>query len=750
MSAFRWRDKSGDWTNMRNLGISLLVCGAWLTVAQAQVEYVDPTIGGVGYLLQPTRPTVSLPNSMLRFYPVRRDALDDQIHSFPLTIISHRLGELFWLMPGDGTPDAEAWHRPIAYDLEKTTPYYYSTRLDGSLIQIEFTPTARCGNFRFTFPSGKPEILLANRQSGRLETQGTNAVAGSEEFQGMKAFVYGEFSAPVSISSERLDDKSRLTIRAGEPGKVLEFRYGISYISIDQAHRNLRREIPAWNFEAVKHLARDAWNRELGQIKVEGGTPAQRRVFYTALYHCSERMVNISEDGQYYSGFDHQVHQDARPFFVDNWLWDTYRAMEPLHMLLNPEQEADKIQSYVRMYEQSGWMPSFAMVWGDWHAMTGNHSAAWMADAWFKGIRNFDLKTGYEGVRKNALEATMLPWRKAPKCPLDDFYAEHGYYPALPPGEKETITLVDTNWERRQAVALTLDQSYDDCCTAQLARELGKSADYDFFLKRSLNYKNVYRADKGFMWPKDAQDHWIEPFDPKFSGGPGARDYFTENNAYTYTWDAPHDYNGLFELMGGRRAAEAKLDQLFREDIGRPRYEFYSVFMDSTGMVGQFSMGNEPSMAIPYIYNHLGAPWKTQKRVRQLIEDWFTDSLMGIPGDEDGGGLSAFVIFSMLGFYPVVPGIPQYELCSPVFDRISINLHNGKKFELICRNNSRDSKYIQSIRLNGKILNRVWFRHADIVNGGTLELKMGNTPNETLGADPAKFPPSAISYQPNN
>ena len=184
------------------------------------------------------------------------------------------------------------------------------------------------------------------------------------------------------------------------------------------------------------------------------------------------------------------------------------------------------------MLFRSDWMPSFALVWGDWHAMTGNHSAAWLADAWFKGIRNFDLKTGYEGVRKNALDSTMLPWRKAPKCPLDDFYAEHGYYPALHPGEKETISLVDTNWERRQAVALTLDQSYDDWCTALLARELGKSADYDFFLKRAENYKNVYRADRGFMWPKDAQGKWVEPFDPKFSGGPGARDYFTENNAY--------------------------------------------------------------------------------------------------------------------------------------------------------------------------------------------------------------------------
>jgi len=215
----------------------LLVCGAWLTAAQAQVEYVDPTIGGVGYLLEPTRPTVSLPNSMLRFYPARRDALDDQIHSFPLTIISHRLGELFWLMPCAGEPDAGAWNHRAAYDQEKTTPYYYSTRLDGSLIQVEFTPTARCGYFRFTFPSGKPVVLLANRKDGELAAEGTNAVAGSEQFQGMKAFVYGEFSAPVSVAASRAGAKSRLAIRAREPGKGIEFRYGISYISVEQARK---------------------------------------------------------------------------------------------------------------------------------------------------------------------------------------------------------------------------------------------------------------------------------------------------------------------------------------------------------------------------------------------------------------------------------------------------------------------------------------------------------------------------------
>ncbi len=496
----------------------------------AQVDFVDPTIGGVGQLLEPTRPTVSLPNSMVRVYPVRRDVLDDQIQSFPLTIISHRLGELFWLMPHDGAPDAAAWEQRAAYDQEKSTPYYYSVRLDDSLIQVEFTPAAQSGYFRFSFPAGNPVVLLANRQGGEMTALPGNAISGVEIFSGMKAYVYGEFSAPVEIAVRVDARKTRLEVTTLKAWRTLEFRYGVSFISVEQAQKNLRREIAHWDFEKVKRQARDLWNRTLGQIQVEGGTLAQKRVFYTALYRCYERMVNITEDGQYYSAFDHQVHRDARPFYVDNWLWDGYRALEPLQTLLNPGQQADKIQSYVRMFEQSGWMPSFAVLWGDHACMTGNHAAAWFADAWFKGVQNFDLAKAFDGVRKNSLAATLIPWRNGPPTSLDKFYSEHGYMPALRPGEPETVTEVHS-FERRQAVAVTLENSYDDWCIAQLARVLGRDADRELFLKRAAFYKHLYRADPGFMWPKDSAGNWIEPFDPKFSGGMGGRDFTTENNA---------------------------------------------------------------------------------------------------------------------------------------------------------------------------------------------------------------------------
>jgi predicted alpha-1,2-mannosidase len=709
--------------------------------SRAQVQYVDPTIGNVGVLLVPTRPAVYLPNSMVRMYPVRADALDDRIQFFPLTISSHRMDELFSIMPGKAGA-------PAAYDQERTTPYFYSTRFDESLIQTQFSPSERCGYFRFSFPDGDAFVSLANRQPGSLEVQDKTTVNGEEQFSGMKAYVYGEFSEPVEFKAESHGEGSRVTI-TNKGAKQLDFRYGISFISVEQAKKNLRREIPAWGIEPVREAAKSRWNSTLGQIAVEGGTEAQRRVFYTALYRSSERMINITEDGQYYSGFDHKVHQDTRPFYVDNWLWDTYRALEPLQTLLNPDVEADKLQSYVRMYQQAGIMPTFAEVTGPYACMNGNHSAPWFADAWFKGVRNFDLATAYEGVRKRSLEVTMLPWSLKPKGALDDFYRDHGYMPALRPGEKETDPIV-TPFEKRQPVPVTLENSFDDWSIAHLADVLKKPEDEKFFLGRAANYKNLYRADKGLMWPKDSDGKWIEPLDPKFDGGMGGRDYYDENNGYTYTWDVMHDIDGLATMMGGTAKAQANLDQLFREPLGRSKYEFQAKFPDSTSMAGQFSMGNEPSLAIPYIYNRLGAPWKTQKRIRMLLESFFPDSLQGIPGDEDGGGMSAFVVFSMLGFYPATVGVPTYDVGSPIFSKATIHLKNGKDLVIVAEHTSHENKYVQSVRLNGKLLDQVWFRHADIVNGGTLELKMGDEPNTALGSRPSAFPPASLQTHPGD
>lgn len=712
--------------------------------SNAQVEYVDPTIGGVG-VLEPTRPTVHLPNSMIRVYPIRNDQLDDQIKSFPLTMVTHRLGVFFGIMPGED--------KPAAWDQEITTPYYYSTRFDDSLIQTEFSPAEQSGYYRFHFPKKNAEIHLKTVRNGELKQIDEKTVSGFEELkptpsiEPMRAYFYGELSESFKGSVQENGGMKHLTLKS--KGEVIGFRYGISYISIDQAKKNLHREIPEWNFELVKNNAKARWNKTLSQIEIKGGTESQKRVFYTALYRTYERMVNITEGGRYYSAYDRQVHEDSRPFYVDNWLWDSYHAQGPLNVLLNPEMTADQIQSYIRMYEQSGWVPSFALLWGDWPAMNGNHAAAWFSDAWFKGIRNFDMKKGLEGVRKNSLEATLLPWANGPKTALDEFYNQNGFFPGIREDEKETEPRVVPN-EYRQSVSVTLANSYDDWCIAQISRSLGDRSGYDQFMKRSQFYKNVWNSKEGFMWPKDANGKWIEKVDPKNGGVRGGRYYWAENNAYTYNWDVNHDFDSLFSLMGGVKAAEAKLDQLFREPNSMPKYMYYALYPDSSGQVGQFVMGNEPSFSIPYLYNQLGSPWKTQKRVRSLLEQWFTNDLRGIPGDEDGGGMSAWVVFSMIGIYPTTAGLPVYDFGSPTFDEVTINLHHGKKIVIETRNNSRNNKYIQKVRFNGKEWNQSWFRHAEIANGARIEIEMGDTPNRSWATSAESLLPRSAKLNPES
>ncbi len=444
-------------------------------------------------------------------------------------------------------------------------------------------------------------------------------------------------------------------------------------------------------------------------------------------------MVDITEDGQYFSIWSNRVEPaNDTSFFTDDWVWDTHLALHPLQVILNPSAQDEKISSYIRMARQSGWMPTFPTISGDNHAMNGNHSVAVVLDAWNKGIRNFDLEEAYNHLKHTILFETKLPWVKGDATPLDDFYDRKGYFPALRKGEAETYPQVHS-FEKRQAVAITLASSYDDWCMAQIARELGNQDDYDFFIKRSLNYKNLFNTETGFYHPKDSTGNWIEPFDYRYDGGMGARDYYDENNGWTYIWQPFHAFDDLIEMMGGIEKFDNKLDQLFTESLGRSKWVYYSTLPDATGNVGQFVMGNEPSMHIAYLYNLAGKPWKTQKRVRMLMDTWFRNDLMGIPGDEDGGGLSAFYVFSAMGFYPVTPGIPEYQIGSPLFSRVKIHLQNGKTFTVVAKNNSQVNKYIQSANLNGTELTKTTITHSDIVEGGTLVLEMGGKPDKEWG-----------------
>lgn len=727
------------------IGIFIILIFVSVSCNQEQdsnTKYVDMDIGGVGHILKPTRPTAQLPNQMVRMYPIRMDYLDDQISWFPMSTISHRKGELFGFKVVNGKNGKENPEYELTYDheLEVKKPWYYSAWLVDDDIQLEYAPGAKSGMFRIQFRDEEGTFLFSTFQEGSSYTINGNILEGVEEFEGMKAFVYGVISQNgetgtgegYGITLKDLKRKANYAwLSCNLPAdKVASFKYGFSFISIEKAKENLENEISDWDFDALKANGKREWEKRINQIKVKGGTEAQRRTFYTSLYRTYERMIDINEGGQYYSAYDHQIHESEQPFYVDDWVWDTYLAHHPLRMILEPKQQRDMLRSYVDMYEQSGWMPQFPLTYGDDPAMNGFHSTIVFLDAWRKGIRDFNHELAYEGMRKNATSATMLPWRNGPACSLDSFYHEHGYYPALHPGEEETVERVHS-FERRQAVAITLSHSYDHWALAQMAKDLGKEDDFELFLPKSKNYRNLYNAEQKLMWPKDASGNWID-IDPKFDGGPGGRDYYDENNGYTFAWQVQQDIPDLINLMGGRSGFEANLDNLFRESLGRWKYQFWARFADATGLVGQYSMGNEPSFHIPYMYNLTDSPWKTQKRIRFLMDVWFKDNIFGIPGDEDGGGMTAFVAFSMMGFYPITPGIPWYTIGSPVFEEVSIDLPNGNQFTVVAQNSSDLNKYIQLAQFNGIDLEIPWFSHEDMLNGGTLKLVMGSKPNKEL------------------
>ena len=700
------------------------------------VDYVNNRIGNISHLLVPTYPTSQLPNAMLRMNPDHNEFITDRMGGLPLNVPSHRQGSVLMMMPfvGEEVPASYAYR----YDHEKTAPYRYSVYLDDFGIVVDYAPATRSALFTLTFEqAGKRHMQL--RSSGEIFSL-DKAMWGWDNYHGTKHYFYLEFdSAPASFSGKDGDAVRYASFDEGV--KEVKARYGISYISAEQAEKNLRGEIAHFDTERVVEAARKAWNEALGQIRVEGGTEDERTTFYTALYRCYERMINVSEDGRYYSAWDGQVHDDeGTPFWTDDWVWDTYHALHPLQTILNPEAQSQKLASYIRMFRQSGWVPTFPTIFGDAHCMNGNHAAAMFADALAKGIE-FDVEAAFEGMHHTVLTESMIPWYRGAKTSLDDFYHANGWFPALAEGEKESVPQVNS-FENRQAVAVTLAASYDDWCIAQLARKAGREQDYRFHMERSLNYRHLFNRETGFFHPKDAKGEFIQPFDYIFSGGTGARAYYDENNAWTYIWDVHHNIADLIALFGSKERFVEKLDMLFMQGLTTSKWQYYAKLPDSSGGVGQYVMGNEPSFHIPYLYCYAGEPWKTQKRVRMLMESWFRNDLMGICGDEDGGGMSAFYVFSAMGFYPVTAGLPYYVIGSPLFDKVEIALDNGKTFKVVAENNSKENKYIQSATLNGQPYTKSYFSHEDILSGGELRLVMGDRPNKMWGAGEGDVPPS--------
>lgn len=721
---------------------------------KAPIDYVDPYIGNISHLLVPTFPTIQLPNSMLRVYPERADYTSELLNGLPIIVTNHRERSAFNLSPyqGDSLRPVMAY----TYDNERLTPYSYSVELDDNRIKAEYALSHQSAQYRITFEPDKPAYVIVNSRNGAIRV-GHNFICGQQQLSNNtniylyiepqeEAIEAGVVENGVIDGSKDLAEGTNVCAawRFAEGTSTVNLRYGISFISEEQAEKNLRREQKEYNLENLVQTGRDIWNETLGRIRVEGGTEDEKIVFYSSFYRTFERPVCMSEDGRYFSAFDGQVHNDnGTPFYTDDWIWDTYRAAHPLRVLIDRQKEEDIIDSYLRMAEQMGnlWMPTFPETTGDTRRMNSNHAVATVADALAKGL-HVDTVKAYEACRRGMEEKTLAPWSGNPAGWIDAFYHDHGYIPALRQDEQETDPNVHP-FEKRQPVAVTLGTSYDQWCLSRIATALGKTEEAAHYLQCSYNYRNLFNPTTSFFHPKDKDGRWIEPFDYRFPGGMGAREYYGENNGWVYRWDVPHNIADLINLMGGNEAFIANLDQMFREPLGRSKYEFYVQLPDHTGNVGQFSMANEPSLHVPYLYNYAGQPWKTQKRIRQMLRTWFRNDLMGIPGDEDGGGMTSFVVFSSLGFYPVTPGFPAYNIGSPLFTRAQITLSNGKVFEIEAQGASDENKYIQSATMNGKEWNKPWFSHDDLKEGGKLVLVMGNHPNKAWGVNAGNVPPSA-------
>lgn len=746
---------------MRAALVAAMMCaatGMWGAELEC-VDYVNPYIGNISHLLVPTFPTIQLPNSLMRIYPTRGDYTSERLEGLPVVVTNHRERSAFRISVTQGTE-----LKPIistSWDQERVTPYSYYVQIADNTIDVSLAVSHQSAIYDFEFSNpDQPATVILCSDNGKMNAQGSHAEGYQQLSSSMRIFFSGEFSVkPIECGVLRDGDiqsgqaraegrQASVAFRFPAGTRKVSLRYGISLIGETQASHNLAREQKGFNRLAVEKKGRKVWNEALGHIQVKGGSEDQKTVFYTSYYRTFERPVCLSEDGRYFSAFDGKIHNDdGVPFYTDDWIWDTYRAAHPLRALIFPAVEENIISSYLLMAEQMGtkWMPTFPEMTGDTRRMNSNHGVAMVADALYKGLQ-VDADRAFEYCRRGIEEKTLAPWCGNPAGWIDDFYKQHGYIPALNEGEKETDPNVH-GFEKRQPVAVTLGTSYDEWCLSRIAQWRGDEENRQKYLRLSYNYRNVWNAETRFFHPKDKDGRFLPNFDYRFGGGLSAREAYDENNGWTYRWDVQHNLADLARMMGGREQMVANLDQTFTEGMGRGKREFYYQLPDQTGNIGQFTMANEPSLHIPYIYNYAGAPWKTQKRIRQCLDTWFRNDVMGVPGDEDGGGLTSFVVFSSMGFYPVTPGFPIYNIGSPLFTDVQVSLPGGKTFRIVAKDCSDTNKYIQSAKLNGKPLDKPWFTHDDIKKGGTLVLEMGSRPNKSWGSAADCAPPSADAIQ---
>lgn len=694
-------------------------------------RYVNPFVGTSGH--GHTFPGAIVPFGMVQLSPDTRltgwdgcsgyHYSDSVVYGFSHTHLSGTgisdYGDVL-LMPTVGDPKGDYTSR-FSHQNEKASPGFYSVRLDDDNIFVELTTTARAGMHRYTFPAtNEANVILdlAHRDKvldSGLRVEG-NTVLGWRRSQAWARdqIVYFaiEFSAPFTDHGFKNPRAFfRFDARNGSP---LLVKVGISAVSTDGALKNLRAEIPHWDFDRIRSEAAAAWNAELGKITVTGGSEAQLTNFYTALYHAmTAPNLYMDEDGQY-RGRDFKIHQskDFTNYTVFS-LWDTYRAAHPLYTIIDTKRTRDFIKTFLVQYEQGGRLPVWELAANETDTMIGYHAVSVIADAAAKGIDGFDLKQAYAAMKHSA---------------------ELRHYGLGAYIDKGFISTED----ERESVSKVLEYAYDDWCIAQVARLLGETADYQRYLARAQSYKNVFDPSTGFMRPR-TNGGWTEPFDPR-----EVTFHFTEANSWQYSFSVPQDVNGLIDLLGGKEKFAAKLDQMFAAEsktTGREQ-------ADITGLIGQYAHGNEPSHHIAYLYNYAGQAWKTQHRVRQIMDQFYTPTPDGLIGNEDCGQMSAWYVLSAAGFYPVTPGSTTYAIGSPLFSEVRFNLENGKSFRIVANDVSDKNIYIQSAVLNNRPYRKSYLDHTDLLAGGELVFQMGPKPNMKWGTGSGNEPVARLAGEP--
>lgn len=492
-------------------------------------------------------------------------------------------------------------------------------------------------------------------------------------------------------------------------GNLLKLKVGLSPVSYDNALANIQTEIPGWDFKQVVVVADQKWNRELNKIRIEADAETKKK-FYTAMYHTMFAPSLFNDANGDYRGTDKKVYPKAN---FNNYttfsLWDTYRAYHPLFTIVQPDKVSDVINSFLAIYKQQGKLPVWHLMGNETNTMIGYHAVPIIADAYLKGFRGFDVELAYEAAKHSAMQQTEGI----------NYAQQLKYIPA-----DKVI----------ESVAKGLEYAIDDWCIAQMAKAMGKEKDFEYFSKRSKLYSAYFDQKTQFMRGKLEDGSWRTPFDPVASKH--REDDYTEGNAWQYTWLVPQDPHGLIALFGGDLPFTKKLDSLFSMSSEMTS----GSSPDISGLIGQYAQGNEPNHHISYLYAFAGQPWKTADVVRKVTDSLYTVKPDGLCGNEDLGQMSAWYVFSAMGFYPVNPANAVYVFGSPVIDDAIIDLPQGKKFHIRVVDNSRDNKYIQAVELNGRKYTKSYLQHSAIVDGGELVLYMGNQPSKTWGVSPADRP----------